>query len=1208
MEKAINNHSSIMEEAFHYVNIMTTEAKVTLPQYMKHLALTIRFSKPEKEIKLKFVKVWTTPPSNNRYDREGTARTVELSFYETRMKLLRSLQAIWEDKTLPDGVPRKRKFDLPGHLRNIIKFQKKGRQLTELILAATVIVDYCLEYTTSPERNEKPLLAFVRDLFKNVSNLKNAWKLLEYLLRVKVSEEKATLNKVKNSPVNGETILVDAVHSLDPEKTRDWAVRMIHKHRQRKGDLFFSGLVTEKDAAAWAFQIIGHLYYKPDHKFAHDLTKLPLLYLKQPTKNEGACEISRHEKLMCGDQYSERPQKEDEKFETAKDDKSDDPTGELKKNFNSDEEHSKKPPLVFDFNSDGSDVACGADKNIEDISVDPPNNNILASVGIAVAAADETVAEDKDKRNQNSNEHDNEGDDKDDNEKSNKDFNSAGSDVACGVVENIKDVSIDSPNNNILASVGTVVAEGNETVAEEKDNENQNSNEHDNQWVNNDDNEESNKDKTRKETMNMIDTEGPNKRLDPIIKWKNLASCKDMKTRHYSLEYFSTDRVKCVFELGKMDHIHCTRLEQVPHILSNSSDNMQGSENTQENKRGGLLSVRRDDTHMIYDYGIFRHDDPIMKKHRDLLLDIDFDLILGFMCKHGCIDSKRDKWKNGGGYAIQPLRISFGSADHYLRDLPKNDCGVASMTKFNINLPKEIGKLMDFEALLLRDKFKSINTPKEGVLQDGFIYSVFTEPFVKLFSCVECRFPCFDLMVMDAEDSVPDEIGKYHTDGDNGILAGNDISATLSLFFRSKKIVDSLVADGVLLDEAEKKAELLLHGKEDVERLKRLYMTFFTRRVHEQFRDNETMAEHFKMVLRTFRDKLDREYKVFGGSFARPQDIFFPQEAAPSSLSNELINGVVYACYKMSPSYAREIYCAGGMTILYSANVILAKYGKTRHKMLELYVVALSMGSWFKFYYSGIELLVTMKDHVDDNLIVLLLQAMESKFGSWNGGPQHRGRPTATNLLLYYEDAVHVETAVTAMEKFLVFLANKPNLKLKDFKIELMIMVSSLPGVGEHYGMNFGLYAGLTGLLSTNIHNCFLAYPIEGQGSANTLEEHNKTLQGELDVLRSKDGISGQVVDRIKEIGLKADLKGYHQTIRLVSSFCGIEQRHYWVETICCDGIGPNQTKFDYAFPGQSIFWFHSENGREDDIRRMTFIARRKQWGSQIWTDVQKFI
>jgi hypothetical protein len=253
------------------------------------------------------------------------------------------------------------------------------------------------------------------------------------------------------------------------------------------------------------------------------------------------------------------------------------------------------------------------------------------------------------------------------------------------------------------------------------------------------------------------------------------------------------------------------------------------------------------------------------------------------------------------------------------------------------------------------------------------------------------------------------------------------------------------------------------------------------------------------------------------------------------------------------------------------------------------------------------ELLDAMKDHVDDNLVVSLLQAMKTKFGSWNGGPQHRGRATKVDLLSHCQDPANVEAAVIAMDEFLVVLTTKPTLELEEFKTELTTMVSSLLGVGEHCGVNLGLLAGLTGLLSTNLQNCFLARPIEGQGSANTLQAQNVILQGELDMLRSKDGASGEVIDRTKEIGLRADLKGCRQTTRLVSSFCGIEQRHCGIENVCCDGIGPNQSKLDHAFPRQSMFWFHSVDGREDDIRRMTFIVRRKQWGSLTWTDVQKF-
>jgi hypothetical protein len=170
MKDAINDNDSIMEEAFNYVNIMTTEAQVTLSEYLKHLALTIHFSGPKKErIKLQFVKVWATPPKSN--DQDGIARSVELSFERTRMKLLTVLKAIWKDKSKSDGAPRQK---MPDYLQSIIQFKEKGHHLTELILTAIVLVDYCLELTTKATANNITLLQFVRDLFKGVSTFMNA--------------------------------------------------------------------------------------------------------------------------------------------------------------------------------------------------------------------------------------------------------------------------------------------------------------------------------------------------------------------------------------------------------------------------------------------------------------------------------------------------------------------------------------------------------------------------------------------------------------------------------------------------------------------------------------------------------------------------------------------------------------------------------------------------------------------------------------------------------------------------------------------------------------------------------------------------------------------------------------------------------------------------------------------------------------------------
>jgi hypothetical protein len=1106
---------------------------------------------------MKFVKVWASRSSDRKKDRDAIARTVEQSFKKTQEKLLEVMEAAWEDKQTPQNTWRK-KLVKPEHLKTVSKFAKRGRLLIELLLGAIVLVDYCFDYTKTfnPSiKEEKTLLEFVRDFFRDESNFTNAWKLLEYLLRTKFWNDNGTLSEIRKKPVAGRAFLDGVVYTFHPEKVRDWAVDTIHHYRKRRGDICFDASVTEKDAALWAFRVMQHLYSTPDCKYTKEPTKFSVLYLKTPTIHEIGYQETRHAQLLREGVYSDKPQKEDIIATNKTNGKNN------------------------DNDSDNIDKESDNDKECEEKEKEQCNDLDPLSENINEAVFNFDSSDDYD----------------------NEDSNSSGT----------AHKTTKAAPSEIFANqdAGNIIDKEEDKDSEERQKEERNKS----------DRVPENNEPVLNFESNDNDDAGA-KRINPIMKWKRLASKKDLENRNYVLEYLSIHRVKCTFELGKFDHIHHTRLEQVPHLLSNRFSRTTGS----NKKRGGILFVPREESHVLYDYGIFRCDDVIMRKHQDLLKKVDWNLILRFLCSHGFVDSKRDKWKKGRGYAIQPLRVSVGSADHnfehrhsekkqsgtiwnFLRDLPRNDCGVSKMVGFHPNLPTELGKLMDFEALLLSEKFSSLNVPREGVLQDGFIYSVFTEPFVALFGCQECRFPCFDLAVMDVEEFVPEENEDFHCDGDNGILPGNDLTTTLSIFFRSKTIFDSLKEDNYTDEQATKIVTLLLHGEPDVERLKRLYMIFFTRRSHEQFRDNEAMAENLKTLLRRFRDRLNRDYKPFGGSFVCPENIWFPDletvnDSSPV-LSSECINGNHYSCFKFSPGYAREIYCAGGMTILYEANVILAHGRKSLSKMLELYIVALSMGSWFKFFFAGKEILPTIEDNSSGNLVVLLLTKMADKFGGWSGGPQHRGRPTNVDLLQHYQDATNVESAVNAMEKFLMMVETKPNLELAEFKTELILMVESLPGVDEHFGMNLGLYAGLTGLISKNLHNCFLSYPIAGQGSATTIETENVTLQAELEEM----DLSGSTMERVKEIGLRSDLKGYRQTVRLLSSFCGIEQRYCWIENTCCDGIGPNKGKTDYAFPDQSIFWFHSLGSRKDDIRRMRFIVRRKQWGSQIWTDIQKF-
>jgi hypothetical protein len=230
--------------------------------------------------------------------------------------------------------------------------------------------------------------------------------------------------------------------------------------------------------------------------------------------------------------------------------------------------------------------------------------------------------------------------------------------------------------------------------------------------------------------------------------------------------------------------------------------------------------------------------------------------------------------------------------------------------------------------------------------------------------------------------------------------------------------------EGHTVEDANEKAKELLQGAEDMKRMKRLSLISFTRASTEHLKANEALAENFKTCLRVMRNRLDKCYARYRGSFANPEAMWFPD-----SHENEeevKIDGVTIKYLPFHPSYAREIFCSGGMTILYDSNIILHRANMPRKKMLEACVPALSMGSWFKFVHGGRDYVMNLGRKTEDNLVVSILEAMVKKFGSWSGGSFHRGRPTSVDLLEYYSNPNNVELAVDAMEKFLVLLETSP--------------------------------------------------------------------------------------------------------------------------------------------------------------------------------------
>lgn len=215
---------------------MTSEAGISLAKCVKHLALTLRFAKPNHEIRLIFCKVWANPPTERSKKKEQVAHLVMMSFQQTQGRLHEVLKAAWSDKTSNSGPLKRREKDTPDYLKSIKTFVHQGRNLTELLIAAIVLVDYCLDVTLKKEGDR--LIDIIRDLFCKERSFHACWKLLNWLLQIKVSKKTKILEQLFNKPITGKTVLQDSVSTTFPESVRDWAVELIHENKKKAGDFF----------------------------------------------------------------------------------------------------------------------------------------------------------------------------------------------------------------------------------------------------------------------------------------------------------------------------------------------------------------------------------------------------------------------------------------------------------------------------------------------------------------------------------------------------------------------------------------------------------------------------------------------------------------------------------------------------------------------------------------------------------------------------------------------------------------------------------------------------------------------------------------------------------------------------------------------------------------------------------------------------------
>lgn len=262
----------------------------------------------------------------------------------------------------------------------------------------------------------------------------------------------------------------------------------------------------------------------------------------------------------------------------------------------------------------------------------------------------------------------------------------------------------------------------------------------------------------------------------------------------------------------------------------------------------------------------------------------------------------------------------------------------------------------------------------------------------------------------------------------------------------------------------------------------------------------------------------------------------------------------------------------------------------------------LYMGSFVKLFLVCDDFIQSI-DSTEVNLTVKLFKKLKDIFGSWSGGPDHRGHVSSVDVITYYSDVEKHAAAISAIESFAESLENSSKLSLPDFKSLLQTLVKALPGIDLFYGQNLGLYLALGGYLRKNLHNALLAFPVEGQGSSRTIQEEDDALTAELNTLNADDSsfeFKGPMVDQMKNLGFKATVENFATTVRVVSGFVGIDSRPCWIECLFCDGIGP-QDKPDHIFPNQSMFWLFK---RTNKFGITTYVAKEKKANGTFYLNV----
>ena len=445
-------------------------------------------------------------------------------------------------------------------------------------------------------------------------------------------------------------------------------------------------------------------------------------------------------------------------------------------------------------------------------------------------------------------------------------------------------------------------------------------------------------------------------------------------------------------------------------------------------------------------------------------------------------------------------------------------------------------------------------------LETRHIHKEFIRPMQSKLGCQHFSFPActFGMQIFPdlstTEKDKSQRLVDCHTDG----LNTNDISLVYHRFMK--------------FEDHEKKSFVV-----------RFFLIPYTRNSVENFMDNESRLDPLKDVVLSHVTKVtgfleDNDFfgvAVKAKRLDQIKDIvisdkipFDEQTLKGKDGSNNTIR-----YYRIPATCFREVTVSSAITVL---RKIFKKYNGNVDLFLGMLLLASYQASYEKLYYAAKDILEDPQTDWSVDQAMTLARLMDRKCGNWKGTFRGRGHLTRIDFLTLYKDEDVYRDATNALKEYLVAVDSDPDLTLPGFKCLVDRFVSEVQGIKGFYGQRIPLLAaGCSAIVTTNIRNATLAYPVKDGGATyNTIleygaEQENAQAEGDM------DGFT-ELMETSK---LDPSIEKFPKASRLICRFAGLnDHRLDCGENLYCEGVGRKGEIHDYVFPGQCMYSLRPTN------------------------------